>query len=115
MCVLVRSRVCRRRHLLDQAEIEHLDHVALAADLAQHDVLRLDVAMHQAAGMRFPQRGAGLAQDERGARRRHRPVALDQVGQREAFEILHGIPEFAAGPGAVIVDGDGVGVVPSRW
>ena len=97
--------------LLDQAEIQHLDEVALAAHVAEHDVLRLDVAMYQAAGVRFPQRGTGLAQDVRGAWRWHGSVALDQVGQRESFEVLHGVPELAAGTGSVVVDGYRVGVV----
>ena len=45
---------------LDQPEIEHLDDVGLAAALGQEDVRRLDVAVEQAALVRFGQGAAHL-------------------------------------------------------
>ena len=65
------SRVCGALEILDEAEVEQLDDVVLAA-AAQHDVLRLDVAMDQAALVRFAQRGADLPQDVDHAARRAR-------------------------------------------
>ena len=96
---------------LDEAEVEHLHHVGLAAAAVEHDVGRLDVAMDQAQRMGFVQRAADLLQDVNHAALGLRTVALDQRLQVDAVEELHRVVEHAFGRAAVVVDRDGVRVV----
>ena len=63
--------------LLDQAEVEQLHDVTLAALRAQHDVGRLDVAMDQADGVGFGQRAADHRQDPHHSAWRLRAVDRD--------------------------------------
>ena len=93
--------------VLDQAEVEQLDDVVLAA-AAEHHVFRLDVAMDQAAQVRFAQCGRDLPQDVDRAARRHAPRVRDQLGQRDAVEILHHVIRLAFARAAEVVDLDGV-------
>ena len=88
-----------------QAEVEHL-HVAVGPD---HDVLRLDVAVHDAGGMRGAERPRHLAADVDGRRQRLR--RLDERPQRPAVDQLLDDEELARRRLADVVDGDDVGVV----
>ena len=60
---------------LGQAEVEHLDHVVPVARARHQQVLRLQIAMHDARLVRLRQRVAHLNQHRRQPHERHRPVA----------------------------------------
>ena len=101
-----------RRLVVDDArqpEVEHL-HVAVGPD---HDVLRLDVAMDDAGGVRGGERARHLAAD---VDRRCRAVcgALDDRAQRPPVDELLHDEELAGRRLADFVDGDDVGVVERR-
>ena len=96
-----------RRRQPGEPEIEDL-HVAV---LAQHDVLGLDVAMHDAGGVGHRQ-GARQLPSEPGQRAGVDGFA-DQRGQRSAFHELHG-QEAAIAQIADGVDRDDVGVIERR-
>ena len=83
------------RELLDQAEVEQLHHVALAALRAEHDVGRLDVAMDQADGVGLGQRAARHRQDAHHSAGRLRAVDLDDALEGRAVEELHRVVEDA--------------------
>ncbi len=71
-------------NVLDQAKVQHLHYVGMAAAFAQHNVMRLDVAMHQTDGMRLGQRSANLLEDMDGATRMHGPIDLNQLRERQS-------------------------------
>jgi hypothetical protein len=100
-----------RVHRPGQAEIEDLDEVGHAAASVQQDVGRLDVAVDQADGMGLGQRAADLDQDVDDPALGLGAVALDEGLEVEPVEVLHRVIEDPLGRAAVIVDGDGVGVV----
>ena len=100
--------------LLDQAEVEQLHDVTLAALRAQHDVGRLDVAMDQADGVGFGQRSADHRQDPHHSACRLRAVDRDDPLQGRAVEQLHRVVEDAVVGSPVVEDGDGVGVGQTR-
>ena len=81
----VRIRLVERAR---DAEVEHLDVVALAVAIEQHDVLGLEIAMHDAVGLRAAQRAGDLQGDGDGARRRHAARARQLVAQRPPLEEL---------------------------
>ena len=62
-----RHAICSE--VLHQAEGHDLDDVVLQPALAQAQIARLDVAVHEAACMGLGQGGAGLGQDVDDARR----------------------------------------------
>jgi hypothetical protein len=70
--------------LLHQPEVEHLDHVEFPAVAAEHQVVGLHVAMHQAVVVRLLERAANLPQHVDGARNRHPPLLLHELLQRQA-------------------------------
>ena len=100
--------------LFDQAEVEQLHDVALAALRAQHDVGRLDVAMDQADAMGFGQRSTDHRQDPHDSAWRLRAVDRDDALQRRAVEELHRVVEDAVVGSPVVEDGDRVGVGEPR-
>ena len=57
--------------------------------LLQEDVLRLEVAMDQAAPVRGGEGVAQAAEDEEGFRRRERQARCEALAQRLAFEQFH--------------------------
>ena len=62
---------------------------SLAAAIDEEEVLRLDVAMHDAALVRRAERARRLPRDVEHARLGQRAVALDQLGQALPVEVLH--------------------------
>ncbi|RYE92822.1 MAG: sigma-54-dependent Fis family transcriptional regulator, partial [Myxococcales bacterium] len=77
--------------LLDarDAEVDDLEHVDLAAEPADEEVLGLDVAVDEARVVGLDERAAGLAQQVDGARGPHRSVAREQGVEAEAAQELH--------------------------
>jgi hypothetical protein len=59
----------RRLEVLHEAEVQHLGHVREASPLAQDDVPRLDVAVHEADAVGFGEGSQHLAEDVQGATR----------------------------------------------
>ncbi len=99
----------RAFEVLDEAEVEQLDHVVLAT-ATQHHVLRLHVAVDHPVLVRFAQRRADLPQDVDHAPRRHGPGVRHQLGERHAVEVLHHVIRLALARAPEIVDPDGVRV-----
>ena len=64
-----------------------------------------------ADGVGLGQRAASLLQNFDHAALGLRPVPLDQVLQVDPFEVFHRVVKNPLGRAAVIVDGDGIGVV----
>jgi myo-inositol-1(or 4)-monophosphatase len=93
---------------LGQSEVEHLD-VAVAA---QHQVLRLDVAVDDARLVRGRERARGADADVQHVGDRHL-LAADLLAQRLAVDVLGGDVVDAVGF-ADVVDGDDVGMVQRR-
>ena len=62
----------------DQAEVEQLGDVIMAAAIGRHQVGRLDVAVNQSRFVRLAERFARLAEQIDHARGRHRAEPLDQ-------------------------------------
>jgi hypothetical protein len=90
------------------AEIEHFDD----AITAHHDVLGLDVAMHEAAGVRRRERARDVAEPSQSHRHAHRRIA-DERAQRAPRDELHRderVPLVLAH----VEHGHGVGVVQRR-
>ncbi len=85
-CIRDGRRLMRVRHIdrFRYAEVEHLG-VTAAVD---HDVSRLDIAMYDAATMRFIERVGHLAGQADDRVDRHRP-AVQTVAQRLSLHILH--------------------------
>ena len=101
------SCVLGRRGLLGQAEIENLDVPARG----QHQIGRLDIAMHDSLGVRIVERVGGLHAngDDFGCLQR---TLAEALAQRPAFDIFHGQePEILVL--SDLVDGGDVGVSQS--
>ena len=94
---------------LGDAEVEDLHDVALAVAFDQHDVLRLEVTVDDAGGVRVLERAQHLAHDAERARRGHWSGA-DRVGQRLAGEELHHQEQRALAGAPEVRDGDDVRV-----
>ena len=75
----------RPRQAPRDAEVEQLDHAVIADD----DVVRLDVAVHQARAMRRRQRARHVAEPAQPLAHAHRCVA-DVLAQRPPAHQLHG-------------------------
>jgi len=87
---LVIARFGPKRHARD-AEVEHLDEVAIARAPQEHHVLRLDIAVHDPVGVRFADRFAELQRDaERPQRRQSARCRSERGAQRNAVEVFHG-------------------------
>ena len=67
------------------AEVHHLDGPALG----NHQVGRLEIAMHDAAAVRVAERVEHLHAEVRGLRRRQRPEPIRQLVERLAADELH--------------------------
>ena len=76
----------------------------------EHQVGRLDVAVDHAVLVRVLQAQRRLMDEVAGIGDRQRPLGLDQLGQVEALDVLHGQDEALAEPEGR-VGGDDVGVV----
>ncbi len=86
----VAVRIGRRalaKHLRD-AEIEHLDHLALTRRV-QEDVVRLDVAVNDARGMRLGERRAKRHDDLCHSRESNPALSHEKAAERLAGEQLH--------------------------
>jgi hypothetical protein len=94
----VLAGIGHRRHDLRQAEVENL-HVPVAGD---HDVLGLEIAMHDAALMRGGEAVGDLGGDVEDGAHRHRAL-LDDRSQIAPFDVLHD-DEGRAVVGADLVD-----------
>ena len=73
---------------LGQAEVEHLDDRPVPF-AAEHQVARLDVAVHHPRLMRMLQALRRLVNEDAGVRDGQRPLGLDQPGQVESLGVLH--------------------------
>jgi tRNA A-37 threonylcarbamoyl transferase component Bud32 len=86
---------------LGDAEVEHLHEVAAVGPAEDEDVLRLQVAVHDAALVRRPEGPADLQEDGDRPGQRHRPVPVEDARQALPVERLHdevglplrGVPE----------------------
>jgi hypothetical protein len=79
---------------LGDAEVEHLGVVPLVAG-EHHDVLALEVAVHDALGVRGAERVGDLASDAERAGHRERPLAAQEPREVDAIDELHhevGVP-----------------------
>jgi hypothetical protein len=99
------GRILRRAPLLGQPEIQNL-HVAVARD---HDVVRLQIAMHQTGRVRRRQPVGHLRGDIDRLRRGHR-AGLDHAPQSVAADQFGSDPVCAV-IAADVVNGDDVGVI----
>ena len=77
----------RRRSSLGDAEVEHLDEVGIAVLLDEHDVLGLEIAVHDVARVRARERRGDLARDVERAPSVERP-ARDLGAQALALDVL---------------------------
>jgi hypothetical protein len=80
------ARACHRLH---QTEVEHLDEIAAQSESAHLNVGRFDVAVHQAAHVRFFEGLADLAQNVDHPGGRHRAVLTHQRLEIHAVQQLH--------------------------
>ena len=92
----------------DEAEVDDLRDVGLAAALGEDDVGRLDVAVEEPALVRFPERSRHLRQDADDPPGRLCAVAPHQLFEVDAVEILHRVIEDAVRRAPVVVDRDRV-------
>ena len=72
------------------AEIRHS-----RVPLAQQDVLRLDVPVHDAMPMGVVERVSHLASDADGLLDRELRLRAEAISERLAFHVRHGVPEKA--------------------
>jgi hypothetical protein len=72
---------------LRDAEVEDLDEVGVALARDEHDVLRLEVTVHDAEGMRPAQTAGDLASDMNGPAKLE-PALRDGVAQARALDVL---------------------------
>ena len=97
---------------LGQAEVEHLDHVAVAL-AGEHEVAGLDVAVDHPVLVGVLQAQRRLVHVIAGVRHGQRPAGLDDPGQVEAVDVLHREYDALAEPDGV-VRRDDVGVAELR-
>ncbi len=74
---------------LGDAEVEHLDVLFAGAQRLDEDVLRLEVAVHDAGGVRLIERRQRLAEQVHQARRRQRRLVADDLRQVAPAQQLH--------------------------
>ena len=96
------------------AEVEHLDHVALTVPVDQHDVLRLEIPVHDALGVGSGESASDLRANPQEPWQRHRAARAQGVVQRLAVDQLHRDKEPALVGRAEVVEVDGVGVLDAR-
>jgi hypothetical protein len=75
---------------------------ATSACAGQQDVLRLDVAMNDAVGVRVPEGVGGLRGDAERVGERKLLLAVQPVAKRLPLDERHGEPEIAVGLAAVV-------------
>ena len=78
--------------------------------VGEHQVARLDVAMHHARLVGVLQAERRLVDERAGVADRQRPLGLDHAGQVEALDVLHGEDKACAGAEGGI-GGDDVGML----
>ena len=105
-------RVARAR--LRDPEVHHLHQVRPVAVLRDHDVVGLQVAVHDPRIMRDLQRVARLVDDAPGPRRWQRAGLLDQARQRTPLDELHREVDHPVGRLAEIVDAADVRMAQPR-
>jgi hypothetical protein len=72
------------------AEVQHLDEIRVGSDAYEHDVLRLQVAMDDAASVRFAERVGDRQHDAERTLKRQGAVAGGECRpQREAVQKFH--------------------------
>ena len=98
---------------LGDPKIEDLCPIS-AGGLREHNVVALQIAMHDALTMRGIQSAGDLPNDLNNARERHWPFALDNLFQSTAVQIFHYQEDHAVFGFAKIGDVDGVWVRDSR-
>ena len=100
----------QRRGTADDAEVEHLRHVAAAAEDRDENVRRTQVTVDESLPVGLGDRAADLTAQEDGAARGHRPGPADEVENAEPRQKLHRTIRRAVVGAAEVEDGDGVGV-----
>ena len=98
---------------LGDAKIEHLSPVS-AGGLREHNVVALQIAMHDALTMRGIQSAGDLPYDLNDPRERHWAFALDDLLQCSAIEIFHYQEDHAVLGLTKIGDVDGVWMRDAR-
>ncbi len=86
------------------AEVHDLRFVLSAAPATNHDVVGLQIAMHDSQFVRGAQRLRYLRSDLRRARGIERTLALDDLRQRLAIDVLHGEVQQTVGRLAEVDD-----------
>ena len=107
-----RQRAALRRRLLfqdlRQAEIHHLDEVEPRAERLEHYVVGLQVAVHDAEGVRLFERGERLFQHVGDTRERQRPLVVHHARQMSTAQVLHHDVRLTLLGAPEIEDGDRV-------
>ena len=98
--------------VLGEPEVRQVDVVALVAALDE-DVAGLDVAVHEAAGVRRVERAPDVGDDLRRARRLQRPLLGDDRPEVGPVDVAHR-DEQRARILSRVVHGDDVGVIDRR-
>ena len=95
---------------LGDAEIEHLDEVRCSSGRGDDDVVRLEIAMDDAAVVRLLEGAADLTQDQIHSLRKQRAV-LQDLSERLAAQKLHGDEQIPVVGLPEVEELDGVGVL----
>ncbi len=96
--------------VLDEAEVEHLDHVALVGAIGEEDVARLEIAVDDAEPVGLAQRAADLAGDQRHARLVEGALFAERPMEGAPLDVLHRDVVEVLAVLTVVEDGDRVRV-----
>ena len=95
----------------NQSKVQEFHKVWHTAASVEHDVCRLDVAMHETHRVGFEQRAAKLVEDFCDPAFGLRTISIDEVLEIDPIEVLHRIIKDSLRGPSVVIDCDGVWVV----